>query len=123
MKKLNITKDKFTESKYFTTKYGTLKYVSESGNLYKTDKGHVLKFNESNGDSYEMDYYEIDDEMVKICEKYHDQIMTGYDALIQFNREIEDYAPTCQYELDEAINNLKVVTQWVHMGANDQFYT
>ena len=26
MKKLNITKDKFTESKYFTTKYG--KYLN-----------------------------------------------------------------------------------------------
>ena len=47
MKKLNITKDKFTESKYFTTKYGKLEYVSESGNVYKTDKGKVLKFKES----------------------------------------------------------------------------
>ena len=47
MKKLNITKDKFTESKYFTTKYGKLEYVSESGNVYKTDKGHLLKFKES----------------------------------------------------------------------------
>ena len=47
MKKLNITKDKFTESKYFTTKYGKLKYVSESGNVYKTDKGNMLKFKES----------------------------------------------------------------------------
>ena len=48
MKKLNITKDKFTESKYFQTKYGKLEYVSESGNVYKTSKGHVLKFvNES----------------------------------------------------------------------------
>ena len=48
MNKLNITKDKFTESKYFTTKYGKLEYVSESGNVYKTSKGHVLKFvNES----------------------------------------------------------------------------
>lgn len=52
MKKLNITKDKFTESKYFTTKYGKLEYVSESGNVYKTSKGHVLKFvNESDSDS------------------------------------------------------------------------
>lgn len=53
MKKLNITKDKFTESKYFTTKYGKLAYVSESGNLYKTSKGHVLKFNEDINDEYE----------------------------------------------------------------------
>ena len=44
MKKLNITKKKFSESKYFQTKYGKLKYVSESGKFYKTDKGHVLKF-------------------------------------------------------------------------------
>ena len=48
MKKLNITKNQFNESRYFTTKYGKLEYVSESGNVYKTSKGHVLKFvNES----------------------------------------------------------------------------
>ena len=46
MKKLNITKKKFSESKYFQTKYGKLKYISESGNVYKTDKGNVLIFNE-----------------------------------------------------------------------------
>ena len=44
MKKLNITKKQFSESNYFQKKYGTLKYVSESGNVYKTDKGNVLKF-------------------------------------------------------------------------------
>ena len=53
MKKLNITKDKFTESKYFQTKYGKLTYVSESGDTYKTSKGHVLKFNEDINDEYE----------------------------------------------------------------------
>ena len=47
MKKLNITKKQFSESKYFTTKYGKLEYVSESGSVYKTDKGNVLKFKES----------------------------------------------------------------------------
>lgn len=46
MKKLNITKKKFNESKYFQTKYGKLEYVSESGELYKTTKCKVLKFNE-----------------------------------------------------------------------------
>ena len=50
MKKLNITKDKFTESKYFQTKYGKLEYVSESGKFYKTSKGKILKFNESQND-------------------------------------------------------------------------
>ena len=54
MKKLNITKDKFTESKYFTTKYGKLEYVSESGNLYKTTKGHVIMFNEADSVSEDL---------------------------------------------------------------------
>lgn len=42
MKKLNITKKQYAESKYFNKKYGALKFVSESGKLYKTDKGVVL---------------------------------------------------------------------------------
>ena len=47
MKKLNITKEHFEKSNYFNKKYGKLEYVSESGKLYKTDKGQVLKFKES----------------------------------------------------------------------------
>ena len=42
MKKLNITKKQYDESKYFNNKYGALKFVSESGKIYKTDKGVVL---------------------------------------------------------------------------------
>ena len=44
MKKLNITKEQFNKSEYFQKKYGKLEYVSESGNLYKTNKGKILKF-------------------------------------------------------------------------------
>ena len=44
MKKLNITKKQYDESRYFQRKYGKLEYVSESGNVYKTSKGNVLKF-------------------------------------------------------------------------------
>ena len=47
MKKLNITKERFEKSRYFTKKYGKLEYVSESGNMYKTNKGKILKFKES----------------------------------------------------------------------------
>lgn len=50
MKKLNITKERFEKSRYFTKKYGKLEYVSESGKMFKTSKGKVLKFNESMGD-------------------------------------------------------------------------
>ena len=46
MKKLNITKEQFEKSKYFKDKYGRLEYVSESGDVYKTDKGKVLMFKE-----------------------------------------------------------------------------
>jgi hypothetical protein len=47
MKKLSITKEAFEKSKYFTSKYGKLEYVSESGKLFKTEKGKILKFKES----------------------------------------------------------------------------
>ena len=50
MKKLSITKESFEKSRYFQKKYGRLEYVSESGNIYKTDKGKLLKFKESVGD-------------------------------------------------------------------------
>ena len=46
MKKLNITKEQFNRSRYFQKKYGTLEYVSESGKVFKTSKGQLLKFNE-----------------------------------------------------------------------------
>lgn len=46
MKKLNVTRKHFNESKYFTRKYGKLAFVSESGKLFKTDKGKVLMFKE-----------------------------------------------------------------------------
>lgn len=47
MKKLNITKEQFNRSRYFKNKYGKLEYVSESGKLFKTNKGKVLMFKES----------------------------------------------------------------------------
>jgi hypothetical protein len=50
MKKLNVTKERFEKSRYFTKKYGKLAYVSESGKLFKTNKGKVLMFKESVGD-------------------------------------------------------------------------
>lgn len=47
MNKLNISKERFEKSRYFQRKYGKLEYVSESGNMYKTNKGKVLMFKES----------------------------------------------------------------------------
>ena len=53
MKKLNITKKQYDESKYFNKKYGALKYVSESGKVYKTDKGVVLALESEEDDTEE----------------------------------------------------------------------
>ena len=50
MKKLNITKKQYDESKYFNNKYGSLKFVSESGKLYKTDKGVVIALESADDD-------------------------------------------------------------------------
>lgn len=65
MKKLNITKERFEKSKYFQDKYGKLKYVSESGNYYKTDKGQVIKFNES---------FDIEEEVWEKWKRMSDEI-------------------------------------------------
>ena len=46
MKKLPITKEAFEKSKYFNDKYGKLEYVSESGKVFKTNKGKILMFKE-----------------------------------------------------------------------------
>lgn len=58
MKKLNITKEHFEKSNYFNKKYGKLEYVSESGKLFKTDKGKVLMFKEAimGGGEYKPSY-------------------------------------------------------------------
>ena len=46
MKKLNITKEHFEKSNYYQNKYGRLAFVSESGELFKTETGNILKFKE-----------------------------------------------------------------------------
>ena len=66
MKKLNITKEHFNKSRYFQRKYGKLEYVSESGRLFKTNKGKVLKFRESkkmNESNEEQDIKEVIDNL------------------------------------------------------------
>ena len=79
MKRLNITKEQFEKSRYFKDKYGTLKYVSESGKLFKTSKGQVLKFNESDEDKEQFKKQEVGvyDEGVK------DSIKSGWNKVKQ----------------------------------------
>lgn len=51
MKTLNITKERFNQSRYFQRKYGKLEFVSESGDVYRTAKGNVVKFLKEASDS------------------------------------------------------------------------
>lgn len=87
MKKLNITKERFEKSRYFTKKYGNLEYVSESGKMFKTDKGKVLMFSESKKMAKESsvevaspDNVQVDD--ILYCTSYYDfMISTFYKVL------------------------------------------
>lgn len=67
MKTLNTTREHFEKSEYYTRKYGKLKFMSESGDKFKTDKGHVIKFNEAV--SYGLSADELDRELDKELEE------------------------------------------------------
>lgn len=90
MKKLNVTKEQFEKSKYFTNKYGKLEYVSESGKLFKTEKGNVLKFVKESCDEEFDRYYE---RMKKIFR---------YDSGIHIRlRDNEDGSETIEVTFDD----------------------
>ena len=93
MKKLNITKEAFEKSKYFKDKYGELEYVSESGKLFKTDKGNVLKFVKESCDDEFNRYYE---RMMKLFR---------YDSGIHIHmRNNEDGSETIEVKFDDRFN-------------------
>ena len=86
MKKLNITKKHFNESKYFQDKYGKLEYVSESGKIFKTSKGKVLKFVKESSDfsSQESEvtiHWLIDDEVLGITVDDEETIVVDLDLI------------------------------------------
>lgn len=69
MKKLNITKEQFEKSRYFKDKYGELEYVSESGKVFKTNKGKLLKFKESKGLEWLNSFKKSQDFVDKACKQ------------------------------------------------------
>lgn len=81
MKKLSITKESFEKSKYFTKKYGKLEYVSESGKVFKTNKGKILMFKESVG----IDESSIIDDMDAV-RKYNKQLQKCADEIYELSR-------------------------------------
>lgn len=80
MRKLNITKEAYDKSKYFTSKYGKLEYVSESGKIYKTDKGKILKFNESESGEVTIQWL-IDDDVLGIVAGNSETISVDLDLI------------------------------------------
>jgi hypothetical protein len=93
MKKLNITKEAFEKSNYFTKKYGKLEYVSESGKLFKTEKGKIVKFLKESCDEEFDRYYE---RMKKIFR---------YDSGIHIRlRDNEDGSETIEVTFDDRFN-------------------
>ena len=92
MKKLNITKEQFEKSRYFKNKYGTLEYVSESGKVFKTDKGEILKFvNESeNAAEY--------DAVGELCYEEGANVINATATIEEFNNKI--YELTGKYVID-----------------------
>ena len=139
MKKLNITKKQFTESKYFQKKYGKLEYVSESGKLFKTNKGKVLKFKESideqksewfhkiGGNSYELTkpipgYCVVDcsgpgskdDEVSRWVDELKFDIGLPRDAAIE---HLEQYGAWDKEELESKTDNeLAQILLWLFCG-------
>ena len=87
MKKLNITKEQFEKSRYFKNKYGKLEYVSESGKLFKTNKGKILKFVKESSSKYQESVGEakwavvVDDEI--------DEVFDSRDAAEEYASSLE----------------------------------
>ena len=77
MKKLNITKEQYDESKYFNKKYGALKFVSESGKLYKTDKGVVIALEGNNKELQDESLADIGNAIKKTAGALYDKTKAG----------------------------------------------
>lgn len=90
MKKLNITKKKFNESRYFQTKYGKLEYVSESGRVYKTSKGHVISFKESG--NFPILSIQVSDDDIRNSQIYKEKVNRQKET-------ISNFLETTKYEI------------------------
>ena len=89
MKKLNITKEQFEKSRYFKNKYGKLEYVSESGKVFKTEKGKILKFKESRTSQWEEVDLVWDSESDLLPDTIFVQVNQGSPSEIDLKYELE----------------------------------
>ena len=53
--------------------------------------------------------------------KYYKKIGEALGVLKNFQKETLDHAPTCEYEIDQAIKNLNTVYEWCEVGVTEGF--
>lgn len=94
MKKLNITKEHFEKSKYYQNKYGKLAFVSESGELFKTEIGNILKFVEAKSSTHD----DIDDSMEQDIEDNGLSNLADKPTVFANFDELKDYIESCVYD-------------------------
>ena len=117
MKKLPITKEAFEKSKYFKDKYGKLEYVSESGKVFKTSKGKLLKFKEGTEsnprfkcmegeDEYSDDIREFRDDVVSALKKcYGEEYMVKPDMVDGKSILVSDPYAGLDYKIDISVSD------------------
>ena len=81
----------------------------EIDDLVGGDSKDAKRFDESSGS------------LEHIAHKYQKKIGEALGVLKNFKDESSEYAPTCEYELDEAIKNLESVKEWVDYGVEEGF--
>lgn len=107
MKKLNVTKEQFEKSNYFTKKYGKLEYVSESGKLFKTNKGKVLMFKEAKESTKKFGKKFVKESCDEDFDRYYERMkkIFRYDSGIHIRlRDNEDGSETIEVTFDDRFN-------------------
>ena len=116
MKKLPITKEAFEKSRYFKNKYGKLEYASESGKVFKTDKGKIVMFKEGTesnprfkcmeGYDYSDDIREFRDDVISALKKcYGDEYMVKPDMVDGKSILVSDPYAGLDYKIDISVSD------------------
>lgn len=100
--------------------------------IKQTGDGIVYVLNNDDGSEAEVleneiyldDNYKIDESsgtLEHLAHKYQSKIGEALGVLKNFQEESSKYAPTCEYELVTAIENLEAVKEWVDVGVEEGF--
>lgn len=97
--------------------YGGMEYtVNVEGKDYpRIDYRRIVKASDAAGDA--TDFGEENAALEKIAKEYDRKIQSALADLKAFRMKASRYYPTCSYEIEEAIRNLTIVSEWCHHGA------